>query len=205
MPFSTAQADHLFLAPPPRSAFFLGLDLGQSQDHSALVVVERLARTFTQSDGVVVTGYQRRFEWRIRHAERIALGVSYRHVQRRVAQVVQALGPAATLVVDASGVGAPVFEALRAELPAAHVVGVVITGAGRPSRNAGRWTAPRGELVGVLRLLIEKGELRAARGMTGFPQLLEELQSFTEHAAHAVHDDLVMALALACWWAHRGV
>jgi len=54
-------------------SYFVGLDLGQSQDHSALAVVERADLTLDEIDHVT---YERLTErrYRVRFLERVALG-----------------------------------------------------------------------------------------------------------------------------------
>ncbi|HBY58550.1 MAG TPA: hypothetical protein DEH78_01930, partial [Solibacterales bacterium] len=93
---------------------------------------------------------------------------------------------------------------LRGTAAGAKVVGVVLRGGGHASRGAGRWNVPRGEVVGVLRLMMEKGDLTAAQGMRGREELQDELGAFLERGKES-RDDLVMALGLACWWGRRGV
>src|SRR5690606_9358153 len=93
-------------APPPpatRVDFFSGLDLGQMQDFTALVVVER---TRAADD-------PHRYD--VRHLHRWPLGTSY----TRIADDVRgwfAGDPlkGSTLVVDATGVGAAVVDSFRA-------------------------------------------------------------------------------------------
>jgi hypothetical protein len=56
--------------------YFAGLDLGQSQDHSALAVVERVELIWEDRDAAT---FERRRErrCRVRYLERVALGTSY--------------------------------------------------------------------------------------------------------------------------------
>ncbi len=81
----------------------MGLDLGQKQDFSAVAVVER--------DEVGCM--------RVRYLERMALGTPYVNVVSRVSEIMQQpeLAGQSRLVVDATGVGAPVVEMLRAARP----------------------------------------------------------------------------------------
>ena len=79
--------------------FYVGLDLGQRRDHSAIVVVQEAG-----FEAVVV-----------RHIERVPLGTSYPRVVSRVRQIArdQELVGRCSVVVDGTGVGAPVVEMLR--------------------------------------------------------------------------------------------
>jgi hypothetical protein len=86
--------------------YFVGLDLGKSQDHSALAVVER-DEIFEGEMGYVTYTRRRRRRYRVRFLERARLGTSYPNVVERVREVTQrpALAGRCTLVMDATGVG----------------------------------------------------------------------------------------------------
>src|ERR1700736_4049590 len=95
--------------------YFVGLDLGQSRDHSALAVVERADLVLDEIDHVTYARLKER-RYRVRFLERVALGTPYPNVVERVREVVRAkpLVGQCTLVVDATGVGAPVVDLLAA-------------------------------------------------------------------------------------------
>ena len=103
--------------------YFVGLDLGQKRDHSAVAVVERVdgRRAFqaTTTDRLLV-----------RFAERMALGTPYPIVVERVRRIVQsnALAGNCALAVDATGVGAPVVDMLRAARLGCELTAITITG-----------------------------------------------------------------------------
>src|SRR2546430_358834 len=102
------------------ATYFVGLDLGQSRDHSALAVVER-AEVFGDLDYVT---YERRraLRYRVRFLERVRLGTPYPDVVGRVREGVRRpeLAGRCTLVMDATGGGAPVLGMLR-KIGRAHV------------------------------------------------------------------------------------
>ena len=88
------------------SRFFVGLDLGQMQDHSALAVVERDEIFVGEMDHATYERPRvRRF--RMQFLERLALGTPYPTVVERVRQVVRQrpLMGRCVLVLDATGVG----------------------------------------------------------------------------------------------------
>ena len=91
------------------------------------------------------------------------------------------------------------------------VVAVTITGGDRASLANGRWHVPRRLLAETLAVLIEQEKLGVVADLPYARTLLEELASFdveirpTARPAFGPrgerqHDDLVMALALACWY-----
>src|SRR6266478_6581622 len=93
---------------------FVGLDLGQSVDPSALAVVERAELVLDEIDYVT---YERRraWRWRVLFLERMRLGMPYPAVVQRVREVVnrpQLVGRC-DLAMDATGLGRPVLDMLR--------------------------------------------------------------------------------------------
>jgi hypothetical protein len=103
---------------------------------------------------------------------------------------------ASLVVCDVTGVGDPVTEQLQNELRDIPVDGFHFTRASKPA------------LIENLVWIIERARIR----LTSDPELLRELENFqalpTETgisygAAGGFHDDLVCALALACWGLSR--
>ena len=88
---------------------FVGLDLGKTRDPSAIAVVEREEPRLAWMPSM-----PRRME--VRYLQRIPLGTPYTRVVERVGQVVRhpRLYGRCRLVVDATGVGAPVVDLLKA-------------------------------------------------------------------------------------------
>ncbi|HBY63961.1 MAG TPA: hypothetical protein DEH78_29410, partial [Solibacterales bacterium] len=175
MAWSTSRADYILAAEDRglEPEYFVGLDLGQAQDHTALVVVERRVLRRTVTDGVVVTAVRMEYEYAVRAAARLALGMSYVDVAKKVTGAVRKLSREGrcTLVVDASGVGAAVLDSLRGEVREARVLGVVLTGGRWTTRGAGRWNVPRREVLGLVQVMLEKGELRLGARMAGREEL----------------------------------
>jgi hypothetical protein len=166
--------------------FFVGLDLGQRLDFTAVAVVERV-------------GPKRLV---VRHLERMALGTPYTKVVERVCTIVRhpALVGRCRLVVDATGVGAPVVEMLRPLAIGATVTAVTITGGERAHGRSEEWNVPRKDLLTGLEVLLENAELKVSRRLAEAERLARELTSMRiARSDGGEHDDLVMALGLACW------
>ena len=165
-----------------RAELYAGLDLAKLRDQSVLAVIER------------EKGPEGRLLLRLLRA--FPVGTPYSAVIAEVAAVVRSLGVVA-LAVDRSGPGEAVFEQLAAELGAGRVLGF-------------RFTAEsKAELLSGLKVLMEKGQLR----LPYHRQLLAQLTAITcemrpsgrlllRHPPRG-HDDMVMALALACWAARQ--
>jgi len=195
--------------------YFVGLDLGQSRDHSALAVVERADLALDEIDHVTYARLMER-RYRIRFLERVALGTPYPNVVERVREVVRAkpLAARCTLVVDATGVGAPVVDLLQRAQLGCGIEAVILTGGERESSVEGVRCVPKQDLLGGLRVMLEKRELGIPLKYGPSRLLVKEMvemetwmgerggRSFGSRREGA-HDDLVMASALACWRARR--
>jgi hypothetical protein len=66
------------------------------------------------------------------------------------------------VVVDATGVGAPVVEMLRQSRLRCEILAVTITGGDKESQNGLSWNVPKKDLMSEVHLLLEKDELRIA-------------------------------------------
>jgi hypothetical protein len=179
--------------------FSIGLDLGQKNDPTAIAVIERIAAMSA-------------YTLRVRHVERLALGTPYPRVVERVRKIVQHddLSGKCALAVDATGVGAPVVDMLRAARLGCDIAAVNITGGDRLHRSGSTWNIPKRDLLAVMQLSLENGDLRIPRDLRHLSSLLRELADFRSTAnpsgyvrlgadASGEHDDLVIAISLACW------
>lgn len=183
--------------------YVVGLDLGQAQDPTALAVLERVPGATAKAP----VGH------RVRHLQRWPLWTPYPQL---VADVRDLLArpplPRATaaLVVDATGVGAAVVDLLRAARLGVPVVPVTITSGAEAHEAFEAWRVPKRDLVGVVQVLLQQRRLRIAQALVEAEALVTEMQAFrveisaagrdTYGAAAEAHDDLVLAVALACWW-----
>ncbi len=118
--------------------FYLGLDLGQSADYTALAVVHKVDVYDSDTEGF-------REELRLRHLERLALRTPYPDIVEHVVALLrrEELHPwevdrrrskrqtHPTLVVDNTGVGAPVTDLFTKKK--VKFVGVTITGGTCPA------------------------------------------------------------------------
>jgi hypothetical protein len=180
---------------------YAGLDLGQVRDHSAMVILEREAGDSP---------------YYVRYVERVRLGTPYPEVVewvRRIGAQPEMNGRSA-LAVDATGVGAPVVEMLRAARLGCTLTAVTITSGEREHETGAMWHVPKKDLLAGVQVLLERGKLRVARGMAETGALVKELVGvqFSQRGLGGVrigsegagqHDDLVIALALAVWRAGK--
>jgi hypothetical protein len=208
---------------------FVGLDLGQAQDYTALIALDQLRPApIVQPEQVVRGDGQMRYtqqrerikvqpaRYECRHIERFALGTAYPQVVDAVAVRMQA--PAlrhAAIVVDGTGVGRPVVDLFRAR--GLRLIPVLITAGAQTTRDEyGYWHVPKRELVSTVQVLLQSGRLKIARALPEAQTLIQELLNFQAKITTAAndtygewregkHDDLVLGLSLAAWWAERPV
>jgi len=150
--------------------------------------------------------------YRVRFLERVRLGTPYPDVVGRVREVLRrpALAGRCTLVMDATGVGAPVLDLLRRANLGRGIAPVILTGGERESRAGGFWYVPKRDLISGLQLMLEKLELGLPAKLAASRTLARELADLEERMTsrggasfgawrEGQHDDLVIAAALACW------
>jgi len=190
--------------------YFVGVDLGQSRDFTAIAVVERqeLAGEF---DPATYT-CPRTTALRLRFLERVELGTTYPDVVERVVQVTRSrdLAGRCHLIVDGTGVGRPVVDLLRQAKPGCPIMPAVITSGQRETQSDGYYGIPKRDLMVGLQVLLQRGELQIAAGLKYGAALAAEMAAMEVKVTSAgreqfgawregTHDDLVFAVALACW------
>jgi hypothetical protein len=176
--------------------FIIGVDLGQVQDYTAIAAVELLPP-----------------EIHLRHLERLPLGTPYPAVVAHVRGLLATPPLNATnrvLAIDRTGVGVAVYDLFVAA--GLQPVGITLTGGEKVNREGWHYWAPKRDVVGVLVTLFQTGRLKIAAGLAEAETLVEELLHFrmtiklaTGHETYeewreGVHDDLVLATGLACWF-----
>ncbi len=105
------------------------------------------------------------------------------------------------------------MNSLRRAGLACEISAVTITAGQRESRTGSHYCVPKQDLIAGLQLAMEQDELRVARSLPDAVALIRELLSVRVQSGfgklrigadgYGEHDDLVIALALACWRARR--
>lgn len=200
--------------------FFVGLDLGQAADYTALAVVEK-------GEEKTPAGTWQPY-LHLRHLERFELRTPYpkiaQHVaalmrdERLIAKLYDAWGAPIyherpELVVDNTGVGRAVTDLLKSK--GLRFKAVTITAGEHAHFANGSWRVPKRDLVAALEVPLQTDALKVAEGLELWPALRQEMLNFRrkinlktahdsyEHWRESDHDDLVLAAALACWGAAR--
>jgi hypothetical protein len=183
--------------------FTVGLDLGQSIDPTAVAIIEKV-RVPALVKGRIPDRIPYVTTYGCRHLERLPLRVTYPDVVQYV-RTMMATAPLvenSKLVIDASGVGRPVFDLFKeAGLKPA---GVVITGGDGWSEDCGMFRVSKQLLVSQLTRAIHSGAIAIAAAWPEAQALRAELSDFrmnttvsgnaTFGARSGRHDDLAAVL-----------
>jgi hypothetical protein len=193
--------------------YIFGLDLGQAQDYSALVLVERTPPYRDETPMLTPVTVPARYQ--VVYAYRWALGTNYPHIIRGVLTRMHRapVHGQGRLVLDRTGVGAPVADLFRKT--GLRPIPVHVHGGAEMSHGPLGFNVPKRDIVGAVQVLLQQSRLDFAKRMPLMGQLFQELQTFrakidtvTAHDSYSAwreqdHDDLCFALALVCWWGER--
>ncbi|MBI2687310.1 MAG: hypothetical protein HYX27_13405 [Acidobacteria bacterium] len=185
---------------------FVGLDLGQRNDYSAVAIIDVVEETSNRRDPVTFAFYQTT-RLHLRAIERVSLGASPGEIPSKIRPVVLKPPPghfgsrlSITLAVDAGGPGVPVLEMLRQSRLDCHILGASIaangTGVQLPNGN---YSVSRSELTGMLRFVLENRLLVFPAELPLRDELAGELAAIESQSGQSKHDDMAMAIALALW------
>jgi hypothetical protein len=189
--------------------YFIGLDLGQAQDFTAVAVLTR-PRLHGNERGADKTP-----PYDVPHLHRFPLGTPYPAI---VASMIELLSApplrGCMFVVDQTGVGRAVVdmltEAMKGKVNCSFCP-ITITGGQEVTRSETKQLrVPKKELVGCLQVLLQTRRLRVAKALPDAAVLVRELETFRVKITDAAnetfgawregqHDDLLLAVALAAW------
>jgi hypothetical protein len=179
-----------------------GIDPGQAHDPTAVALIE----WDTDKDPT----------YRLRGLHRFRLGTSYTDIPRALASRLasEPLKGHVAVVIDATGVGAPVVDHFRNEINDVPIYAITITGGANVTGTNKEPHVPKRDLISTTSVIFEQKRIRVAASMRDSETLRDELLAYrrstsergtdTYAAASSGHDDLVLALSLALWTAeHR--
>lgn len=206
--------------------FYIGLDLGQSRDYTALVILEKVwERGRSDAKGRAILPHY------VRYAKRYQLGTPYPDIVEDVKTtyleakdlIYEEYFPGygryralPQLIIDATGVGAAIrdeFEKQGIRRPTLRAV--IITGGLDEHFENGSYRVPKSRLLERMQVDAQFGMLKIAGGMDLLETLKQELANVRpkmkpesaylsyEEIREGVHDDLVLASSLAHWGAHK--
>jgi hypothetical protein len=222
-----------FVAAPPvflarSSRWCVGVDLGQTSDPTAIAVLENTKGVLDRNSalerhcGIGTKAQIPADRIDVRHLERLPLGLSYPTVVQRVKDILarpplcgdESTKPA-DLVIDQTGVGAAVgdifVDAGLWPIRVSITGGSEVTGTGTWERQ--HWHVAKTVLISTVDAMLHTGTLRFAAALTEAGTMKDELLDFrrklsdagraTYAARTGRHDDLVLAVAIGCWWIAR--
>lgn len=180
---------------------FLSLDLGQANDYTA--------KTIIQCHPTQI---------QVRYIERIR-GTPYPQIVADTAKMLEDERLAgATLLLDYTGVGRPVFDMFRvAKVHGKEIkpIGITIHGGNNVTPQPNGYGVPKRDLVYSLVSCFQHGFVHLPERNPNTPILVGELTNFqmkrnaqTGHDSYAAaregdHDDLVLSLAQSVWYYQR--
>ena len=198
--------------------FFVGVDLGQSMDHTAVAVIRHQVvplETFTPNADAGTLRQDRTETYDCVHLERYPLGLEYPLQVDRVGKLLSRdpLRGNAELVIDQTGPGAAVGDLFQQR--GLKPLRIVITGGFEAVRHGQRkFAVPKHEIVSNLDAKLHTGQLRFAADLLEAEHMKDELKNFhrnvtasgrsTFEARGTAHDDAVLAVGLALWRATGG-
>jgi hypothetical protein len=199
----------------------IGVDIGQKIDYSCLAVAQQVrvrvppppAQAGVYESGAdlpAATAYDLyRFPW----LERLPLGLSFNAIVDRLAATVAAVRAQATpttlpILLDATGVGAPLLEWARAALPREQVIGATFTHGDKVEQVGRELRVGKAALVARLKVDIARGRVQFPAASPEAAGLVAELEHYELHIdplghekygafATGAHDDMATAVGLA--------
>lgn len=181
--------------------FYLGVDLGQAADYTAISVIERVNNNRVH----------------IRHLERLPLGTPYPDQVQKVKRIFERVntgGDRAKVIVDYTGVGRAVVDLIKNE--GMKPVALTITAGNAPTKDGMNWHIPKRDLISSLIVAFQTGNVKIAKSLPEAETLTRELMNFklkvnlqTGHDSYeawreGIHDDLVLSVAMAVYAAELG-
>lgn len=208
MPFREMNAPEI----KTEKSLFIGLDLGQAKDYTALGIIESI-RTITNGNDAIT-------QLNCIHLQRWKLRTPYPQIVSDVVRMVNGLKTFQSpdykpvLAIDATGVGAPVVDLFRREKINAELRPIQIVAGATVTEEDGITRVPKRDLVSVVQVALQNRTFKIAEALSEAETLARELQNFsvkiTDSAndiygawREGTHDDLVLAVALALWTANR--
>lgn len=189
------------------STFCLAADLGQSNDPTAICVMEHRQQFEVDWKGNSKPAGQ---TFDVRHLQRLPLGLSYVEQAGEVGRLLgrTPLSSGCEFAIDETGVGRAVGDIFNnAGLRPLRVT--ITSGDKQSQKGLRRFHVPKGLLISGLDARLHLGELRFAADLAEADAMAEELRDFRRSVSAAgrysydarvgKHDDLVLAVAIAVW------
>ena len=209
-------------------SFFIGVELGQVSDVTAIAVVQSQTLPILRSEEVysrswvsvqpvyqAPDGTETRehppVNLALRHLERIPAGVSYPEIVSRVESLHRQVQKPA-VVLDATGVGKAAVELFQRS--GFDLSSFTLMAGDQMVQDSRSCRIPKRDVISTTQVLLQTGRLKIARSLPHASLLARELVNFRFRVTskgpedaldwrEGPDDDLVFALAIAAWEANR--
>jgi hypothetical protein len=194
--------------------YTIGLDLGMGAEPTALAVLERRR---LQSDD---RPEDRRPAYSLRHLRRFQPGTGFPAIVDEVVQLLRTPPlPQSRLLVDYTGVGRAVMrlliQGLNGRASCSWTAVLLTAGHGIANPADGEMIVAKTELIGTLQVLLQTRRLHIASDLPDARLLVRELENYRPRVVlptseimqwrDGMHDDLILAVALAAWGGERAL
>src|SRR5579862_7708918 len=159
--------------------FYIGLDLGQANEFTALAVLER------PRVGLDTHPRLRRPAYALRDLRRFPVGTPYPEMFQDVLKLLSHPPLACLdtlLVLDQTGVGSAVMgmlhDTLQTKVPCSHCTVTVTAGQAGGHHEGVGLCIPKKELVGAVQVLLQARRLQVPRTLPEAQLLVKELENF---------------------------
>lgn len=199
--------------------YYIGVDIGQAYDYSAIagLKVHQRFREKSSLPGTIQYEHEPQMivsNYQLKILEQIPIGTKYQEIVRMLQKITEhiEIARAHYLIVDMTGVGRPVVEMMRDAGLAP--IGVQITSGYAIGENDYGYNVPKKDIVATLLTIYQNGRIEEPEDNEFVPIFEEQLKSFHykinprghetfQAERESIHDDLVLAVALAAWYAER--
>ncbi|MGE0523500.1 MAG: hypothetical protein AB7O60_10765 [Variibacter sp.] len=203
----------------PKDQFLVGVDIGKSQDHTAIAIVHHtITPNRIEEPGYDPPIYREEMVQRLDlvHLQRLPLQMNY-VAQSHAIREILAREPLASgktkVIADSSGVGEGVLDLMQAQ--GLRMARIKITGGSETTQTGGdRFNVAKSALISKLEAAMHSRELQVAASLKEADNFKAELMNFerkvtaagqnTWSARGSESDDIVLAVSYAIWWASSG-
>ncbi len=196
-----------------KPTYFCGLDLGQSADYSAFIILERGG--FSPQTYTFDCRFLHRWQLKTSYPEIVTDTVRWMNAE----SLTNGVRSRTTLAVDKTGCGTPVVDLFKREKMHSRLVPIVITGGDSVTRDGTTFRVPKRNLVSGVSVALQTGKLKFSEALPLTKTLTAELQNFRAKISDSGrdsygaandwrvgnNDDLVLSLAMALFAANDGV
>ena len=191
----------------PSGGFFFCVDLAQAQDRATLAVIEYALVNLHRRDPVWLT-HLHDIRFRLRWLQEFPRDTPYTDISPVINKFLQhpEIERRATIILDATGAGRPMYDHFRLSHRGTPVVGIQITGGSQVTESGNLLNMPKQEMVLTLESLLRDGDLEISAACPFLDQFIRQMDAFerirlpngkyTYSGKASGRDDLVMAVAM---------